>query len=53
MKVTAVILAVLGAAAIAAGVALIYPPAGAIAAGVELIGAGYVVGYLGARRETA
>ena len=45
------LLAVLGAVAVAAGVGWIYPPAGLIAAGVELLVAAYVIRYLEARRE--
>ena len=44
------LLAVLGALAVAAGVGWIYPPAGLIAAGVELLAAAYVIRYLEARR---
>jgi len=46
----AVLLAVLGVLSLVAGVAWIYPPAGAVTGGVALLGAAYVVGYLEARR---
>jgi hypothetical protein len=49
----AVVMALLGALALAAGVALIYLPAGVIVAGIELIAGAYVVGYLEARHEAA
>lgn len=45
-----VLLVVLGAVTVAVGIGLIYLQAGVIAAGVELIAAGYVVRYLEARR---
>lgn len=41
-----------GAAAVAAGVGWIYPPAGAITAGLELLGAGYLTAYFAAKRST-
>jgi hypothetical protein len=44
-----VILAVLGALAIAAGVGLIYLPAGLIVGGLEMLAAGYVAQYLRAK----
>lgn len=47
------VLAVLGALAVAGGIALVYVPAGMIAGGLELLAAGYVVGYVEARREAA
>lgn len=40
-------LAVLGASAIAAGVGLVFLPAGLIAAGVEALAGAYVIAYLG------
>lgn len=43
-------LAAVGAAAIAAGIGWIYPPAGCIAGGLEAIGGGYLVAYMGARK---
>lgn len=46
----AVALAILGAVAIAAGVAWIYPPAGVIVAGLELLAGAYIVRYLEARK---
>lgn len=52
MKVAAV-LALLGAIAIAAGVALICLPAGVIVGGLECVAGAYVIGYLEARREAA
>lgn len=51
MALKAALLAALGALVIAAGVGWIYPPAGVIAAGVELVAAGYVTAYLAARRN--
>lgn len=50
MKTFAVLLAVAGAAAVAAGAALVYLPAGVVAGGVELLAAAYIIGYLEARR---
>jgi hypothetical protein len=47
-----VVLAAVGAALVAAGVGLVFLPAGVIVAGVEMIAAAYVAGYVGARRET-
>jgi hypothetical protein len=47
------LLAVLGALVVAVGVALIYPPAGVIVAGLELLAAAYVIRYLEARREVS
>lgn len=44
-----VTLAVLGVLAIATGVGLIYPPAGLITAGLEMLAGCYVVQYLRAR----
>lgn len=38
-----------GATAIAAGIGWICPPAGVIAGGLEAIGSGYLVAYLGAK----
>lgn len=49
----AVALAVAGALAVAVGAGLVCLPAGVIVAGVELLAAAYVVGYLGARREVS
>ena len=46
----AVVLAVAGVLTVAGGVAWIYPPAGLVVAGVLLLAAAYVVGYLEARR---
>lgn len=43
-------LAVIGALAIAGGVALIHPPSGLIGLGLEAVVGAYVVAYLGARR---
>jgi hypothetical protein len=42
---------ILGAALVAAGVALIYPPAGLITAGAELIAGVYAGAYITARRR--
>lgn len=39
--------ALLGIAVIAAGVGWIYRPAGVIVGGLELLGAAYVIAYLG------
>jgi hypothetical protein len=50
VAVKAAAIAAVGAVTIAAGVGWIYPPAGLIAAGIELVVAGYVTAYLGARR---
>lgn len=50
MSRTAVRLAVLGAAAVTVGVGMLCRPAGVICAGLELLAAAYVVGYLEARR---
>lgn len=44
-------LAVAGALLVAVGAGLAWLPAGLIVAGVEMVVAAYVVGYLGARRE--
>lgn len=44
------VLAVLGAAAVAVGVAWIYQPAGVIVGGLELLAGAYVTRYLEARR---
>ncbi len=43
-------LAALGAAGVAAGIGLIYMPAGVIAAGVESVAGAYVIAYLGRAR---
>lgn len=51
MAIRAAAIAITGAVVIAAGVAWVYPPAGLICAGVELVIAGYVTAYLGARRS--
>jgi hypothetical protein len=48
----ALLLALLGAVALAAGAALLLPAAGLIVAGVELLAAAYVVRYLEAQRAT-
>jgi hypothetical protein len=48
-----VLLAVLGAAAIAAAAFLVSIPLGLLAAGVESVAAAYVIRYLEARREAA
>ena len=45
-RAAAVLLAVAGAAAVAAGVYWVYRPGGVIAAGVELFGAAYVLLYI-------
>lgn len=45
----ALILAAVGALLIAAGCALVFPPAGVVVAGVELVCAGYVVRFLQAK----
>jgi len=42
----ALILAILGAVLLAAGVALVYPPAGLIVAGLSLLAAAYIRRYL-------
>lgn len=47
------LLAVLGALAVAVGVGMLNLPAGLIAAGVEAIVAAYVIRYLEARREVS
>jgi len=49
----AAVLAALGAVAVAVGVGMYSRPAGVITAGLLLIGAAYVVGYLEARREVS
>lgn len=49
MKLLAVLLAVISALAIAAGVGLVYLPAGLIVGGLEGLGGAYVIGYLKAR----
>jgi ABC-type glucose/galactose transport system permease subunit len=46
-------LAVLGALVFAAGVGMVYLPAGVMVGGLELMTAAYVIGYLGVRREAA
>ena len=53
MRLGALIVAafLVGAALVAAGVALIYLPAGAITAGVELIAGAYAAAYIEARRR--
>jgi hypothetical protein len=43
-------LATLGAATIAAGVAVIYPAAGLITAGIEAVAGAYLIAYLGRAR---
>ena len=50
MSLVALALALLGAVAVAVGVALLSVPAGVVVAGVELLAAAYVVRYLEARR---
>lgn len=47
----AVVLAVLGSAAVAVGVGLAYLPAGVIVGGLEMLASAYAVAYLMARRE--
>lgn len=47
------LLAILGALAVAVGAALVYLPAGVIVAGLELLVAAYVIRYLEARREVS
>jgi len=44
------VLAVLGALTVAAGVGLIYFPAGVIAVGVEMLAGCYAIGYIKARQ---
>jgi hypothetical protein len=51
VAVRAVLLAVLGAVVVAVGVGMVYLPAGVIVAGLELVGASYVFGYLEANRR--
>lgn len=46
----ALLLALLGAVLVAAGVAWVYPPAGVITAGVEAIAVAYMIQYWEARR---
>lgn len=43
-------LAILGALTVAAGAAAMYAPAGIVLAGLELLGASYLIAYLEARR---
>jgi hypothetical protein len=45
-----IVLAVLGALTVAAGIGLVYLPAGVIAVGVEMLAGCYVIGYLKARQ---
>lgn len=45
------LLAILGALAVAVGTGLVFLPAGLIVAGLELLAAAYVIRYLEARRE--
>lgn len=47
----ALILAIIGAAIIAAGIALIYLPAGIITAGLLLVAAAYIARYLEAHTK--
>jgi hypothetical protein len=47
----ALLLAILGAIAIAGGAGLIYVPAGVIVAGVELLAGAYVIRYLEAAKR--
>lgn len=47
------LLAVLGALAVAVGAGLVFLPAGLIVAGLELLAAAYVIRYLEARREVS
>lgn len=47
----AVALAFAGAAAIAVGIGMVSLPAGVIAAGVQAVGAAYLIAYLGAGRK--
>ena len=49
----ALILAVVGALLVAAGVGLIFLPAGLIVGGLEAIAAGYVIAYLRGPHATA
>lgn len=44
-------LAILGALIVVAGTAAVYVPAGIILAGLELLGAAYLIAYLEARRS--
>ena len=46
-------LAVVGALLVAVGAGLAWLPAGLMVGGAEMVAAAYVVGYLGARRETS
>ena len=50
VSLVALALALLGAVAVAVGVALLSVPAGVVVAGVELIVAAYILRYLEARR---
>lgn len=50
MKILAVLLALLGALALAFGVGLIFLPAGVIVGGLEALGCAYGVAYLAARK---
>jgi len=43
-------MAILGALVVAAGIAMVFVPAGVIAAGIELIAGAYLRAYLEARR---
>jgi hypothetical protein len=45
-----IVLAILGALIVAAGTAAVYVPAGIILAGLEFLGAAYLIAYLEARR---
>ena len=47
------LLAVLGAVAVAVGVGMLSLPAGLIVAGLEALAAAYVIRYLEARREVS
>lgn len=50
MALISIALAVVGIILVAAGSALLLPAAGVIVAGVELVGAAYVVAYIGGRK---
>lgn len=49
---SAILLIVLGVLLVAVGAGLMLPAAGVIVAGVECLGAGYVVAYVVRRNET-
>lgn len=46
-----VVLVALGAVLVVVGIGAVYVPAGIVSAGLELVGAAYLIAYLEARRS--